>query len=197
MGPASFYKGTVTPENVTVLPDGGIDVYLDYPPDGYSKLPSAFHLWSAGYVEQLTTNGALNRRFGNYGRANVALLGRGRFIGGSMLVDTQGNIIVASVQEFGFPNGLGGVGEPPQLGVDYDGVLRLTPAGHRDPRFGRNGITIVKSGKVSLPGAAAAWFAPQNGDIVIEAIQREIVSESSTVDAILDSPLRVNRPGNA
>ena len=174
-------NGKVSVVDAAASPNGDIDVYL-YHNNYYNGRDV-----SAGYIEQLTTTGAIKLRFGNHGRASASLLSGGHHVPGSMLVDAKGNIIVGSVQEFGSPS-IGGL-IPLEYATDYGGVLRLTPTGQRDPTFGHLGIRIVEVGQTDLEtGQAQAWFYPPNGDIVAQVL---IIGKPTTTSAILDSPLRL------
>jgi hypothetical protein len=159
--------------------EGRIDVDLGYDAGQYGEVDS---------VVQLTANGSVNLRFGNDGRAGIALLGAGHSLGGAMLLDAQGNIVVASMQQFGIPSP-GGVGSNIRYATDYGGVLRLTPAGQRDPTFGRLGVRILDVGRTDSPVAGTqVWLYLPNGDIIAEF---EILEKGVATDALLDSPLRV------
>jgi uncharacterized delta-60 repeat protein len=176
LAPAA-HIGDVSVGDLAVSPNGDIDFYVYY---------SGPLVSSHGYVEQLTTTGAIHLRFGNHGRASAALLSVGHNALGLMLVDAKGNIILASVQEVGYPS-IGGV-IPLHYATDYGGVLRLTPAGHRDPTFGNNGVRILDVGLTDIGNAQAqAWFYPPNGDIVAQV---NIMGKGITTNALLDSRLR-------
>lgn len=159
-----------------VAPSGQIDLYLQTSLDG---------VWdSRTNVVQLNSNGTLNRKFGNKGIANAALMSGGTSLVGSMVVDGSGNIIVASIQQVGVPNG-GGVGFPIRYATDYAGVVRLTPTGHRDPAFARDGVRVLGSERVDLTILDIAdWLYAPNGDIIVES---QILGQPY---ALLDKPVR-------
>lgn len=103
-------------------------------------------------------------RFGQSGVAATTFRHGGDLKGAAMAFQPDGAVVLGGVKQFG-QGSAGGVGIPGRAAPVLTALMRLTPTGRLDRRYGRGGVQVVAEGSTYTNlGPASLWLATQPAD---------------------------------